>query len=234
MAVDSTTTSLTHSTSSGSSCRPDGRAGPPRVRYQRLGKALFSPLAWVCGDRRHCACGRAHGEGPEPASVLPDPFFTPHLAVMTVALAVGHIPCVLLHELHALAGRRLGLPSRLRIGRRYYYVVAETELDALHKASALALPALPRRDRRRRPPHGDHRRRCRLLDHMAPMDRRIRPRHGFLDPHAHPLAGLLLPRDRPLLRHSDGHPLHQPASSDASTALHPLAPRHPQTVGSAA
>jgi hypothetical protein len=39
---------------------------------------------------------------------------------------------VLLHEsFHALAGRRLGLYSRLRIGRRLYMLVAETTLDGL-------------------------------------------------------------------------------------------------------
>jgi hypothetical protein len=42
-------------------------------------------------------------------------------------------PLVVLHEAyHALAGRRLGLPSRFSIGRRYIYLVAETQLDALH------------------------------------------------------------------------------------------------------
>ena len=42
------------------------------------------------------------------------------------------IPCILVHEsFHALAGRRLGLPSKLGIGRRLYYLVAETRLDSL-------------------------------------------------------------------------------------------------------
>lgn len=117
-----------------------GPAGPPRVRYQRLGKALFSPLAWCVGTVVTVLAVVLMVKDPSLRPSYQNLFFTPHLAVMTVALAVGQIPCVLLHEsFHALAGRRLGLPSRLRIGRRYYYVVAETELDALH--------SVPRRSR---------------------------------------------------------------------------------------
>jgi hypothetical protein len=42
------------------------------------------------------------------------------------------MPWILLHEsFHALAGRRLGLPSSLSIGRRLYFVVFETSLDGL-------------------------------------------------------------------------------------------------------
>src|SRR5215813_14706271 len=46
----------------------------------------------------------------------------------------------LVHEgYHALAGRRLGLNSTLRIGHRFIYVVFETSLDGL--------VAVPRRQR---------------------------------------------------------------------------------------
>jgi hypothetical protein len=47
---------------------------------------------------------------------------------------------ILLHEAaHALAGRRLGLPSRLSVSRRLHYVVAQTTMDGL--------VAVPRRSR---------------------------------------------------------------------------------------
>jgi len=47
-------------------------------------------------------------------------------------LFVGQVPFLLLHEsFHMLAGRRLGLRSRLGIGRRLYFVVFETSLDGL-------------------------------------------------------------------------------------------------------
>ena len=111
----------------------DGPTGPPVVRYQRLGKALFSPLAWCVWTGITLVAVALMVRNPDLRPSYRNLFFTRHLAVMTVVLAASQIPCVLLHEsFNALAGRRLGLPSRLRIGRRYYYVVAETELDALH------------------------------------------------------------------------------------------------------
>jgi hypothetical protein len=52
--------------------------------------------------------------------------------VMMVALFITQFPLILLHEAsHALAGRRLGLPSRLSVGRRFYYLVFETSMDGL-------------------------------------------------------------------------------------------------------
>jgi hypothetical protein len=59
-------------------------------------------------------------------------FFTGHPALIPVVLTLTGIGFVLIHEwCHMLAGRRLGLPSTLRIGRRFYYLVAETRLDSL-------------------------------------------------------------------------------------------------------
>ena len=59
-------------------------------------------------------------------------FFTDHPSLIPVVLTTVGIGFVLVHEwCHMLAGRRLGLPSRLSIGRRFYYLVAETRLDSL-------------------------------------------------------------------------------------------------------
>jgi len=67
-------------------------------------------------------------------------FFTTHISLIPLTLVGATMPLVLLHEsYHALAGRRLGLPSRLSIGRRLVYLVAETRMDALF--------SVPRRDR---------------------------------------------------------------------------------------
>ncbi len=59
-------------------------------------------------------------------------FFTRYLVLLELGIYLGQIPLILVHEaFHALAGRRLGLPSSLSIGRRLYFVVFETALDGL-------------------------------------------------------------------------------------------------------
>jgi hypothetical protein len=60
-------------------------------------------------------------------------FFTAHISLIPIALMFGQFPFILLHEgFHALAARRRGLPSTLGIGRRFYYLVAETRLNSLY------------------------------------------------------------------------------------------------------
>ena len=61
-----------------------------------------------------------------------DLFFTHYMTVLELVTFLGQFPLILLHELaHALAGRRLGLRTRLSIDRRRYYVVFVTEMDGL-------------------------------------------------------------------------------------------------------
>jgi hypothetical protein len=103
------------------------------VRWQRLARALFSPVAWVV---------YAAVVGGGLAAMIVDPslrpsyrnvFFTSYLSFIPVVLALTQFPLVLLHEgFHALAARRLNLPSTLGIGRRFYYLVAETRLNSLY------------------------------------------------------------------------------------------------------
>jgi hypothetical protein len=67
-------------------------------------------------------------------------FTTSSLVALTAGNVLGQAPWILLHEgAHAVAGRRLGLNSTLRIGRRFYYLVFVTTLDGL--------VAVPRRKR---------------------------------------------------------------------------------------
>jgi hypothetical protein len=54
------------------------------------------------------------------------------MSVMVVAVSLSQLPLVLIHETaHALAGRKLGLRSRLSIGRRLYFLVFQTTMDGL-------------------------------------------------------------------------------------------------------
>ncbi|MET9232096.1 hypothetical protein [Lentzea sp. NPDC003310] len=110
------------------------------VRFSGLGAALFSPIAWVLYA---ALAGWALFAMVAHADLRPtyhNIFFSDYYMVIQVGLFVAAIPLLLLHEsFHALAGRRLGVRSRLRVGRRLYYIVLETSLDGL--------VAVPRRQR---------------------------------------------------------------------------------------
>jgi hypothetical protein len=122
--------------------RKDGEppADAGKVRWQRLGRAAFSPVAWIA----YCAiiiwAIVAMVRVPAVVPEYHDIFFTSYYTLIELGLFVGAIPLILLHEsFHALAGRRLGLRSRLRISQRFYYMVVETGIDGL--------VAVPRRKR---------------------------------------------------------------------------------------
>jgi hypothetical protein len=108
-------------------------AAPAPVRWQRLGRALFSPAAWTGYAVLVGAAVAAMVAHPELVPTYRHLFFThSSLLVLTLGIVLGQLPLILLHEaFHALAGRRLGLNSRLRIGRRFYYLVFLTEMDGL-------------------------------------------------------------------------------------------------------
>ncbi|MEU8588405.1 hypothetical protein AB0C59_15620 [Streptomyces sp. NPDC048664] len=114
-------------------------AGP--VRWQRLGAAVYSPVAWVLYALVAAAGVVAMVRRPELAPHYQNLFFTHRsLVLLTLGIVLGQLPWILLHEsAHALAGRRLGLNSTLSISRRFYYVVFVTALDGL--------VAVPRRKR---------------------------------------------------------------------------------------
>jgi hypothetical protein len=108
-------------------------AAPVQVRWQRLGAALFSPAAWVCYAVLVAGAVAAMAADRSLVPHYENIFFTrSSLVILTLGIFLGQAPWLLLHEaFHALAGRRLGLNSSLRIGRRFYYIVFETSLDGL-------------------------------------------------------------------------------------------------------
>jgi hypothetical protein len=116
-------------------------AGVREVKWQRLGRALFSPLAWFAYAALVGAAIVEMVRKPAVAPTYQHLFFTrSSLTILTLGIVLGQVPWMLLHEaFHALAGRRLGLNSKLGIGRRFYYLVFTTALDGL--------VAVPRRKR---------------------------------------------------------------------------------------
>ncbi|MFD4669776.1 hypothetical protein ACFWNN_08575 [Lentzea sp. NPDC058450] len=110
------------------------------VRFSDLGKALFSPFAWVVYAALTLWGLSAMVFNADLRPTYHNIFFSDYYMVIQVGLFLAAIPLLFLHEsFHALAGRRLGVRSRLRIGRRLYFIVLETSLDGL--------VAVPRRQR---------------------------------------------------------------------------------------
>ncbi len=117
-----------------------GVGGPRPLRWRRLGRWMFSPAAWACYLLVIAAAAAAMIARPVLAPHPGNLFFTQYVTVLAVTLFLGQFPLILLHEtFHMLAGRRLGLRSSLRLGRRLYFLVFETALDGL--------VAVPRRQR---------------------------------------------------------------------------------------
>jgi hypothetical protein len=115
--------------------RPAGESAlePTRaVGLRWIGRAVFSPLAWLCyvAILAFWVIAVAHD-----GALLPRPgqiFFTGSLLLVQLGISVGQLPLIFLHEaFHLLAGRRLGLRSRLGISNRYLYIVFETQMNDL-------------------------------------------------------------------------------------------------------
>ncbi|MFB7468784.1 hypothetical protein ACFCZ1_35765 [Streptomyces sp. NPDC056224] len=102
------------------------------VRWQRLGRALFSPAAWVCYGAVTAWAGLRMLLEPDLVPTARDLLFSDYYAVINVVLLIVAVPLIAVHELfHALAGRRLGIHSRTRMSYRFYFLVVETSLDGL-------------------------------------------------------------------------------------------------------
>jgi hypothetical protein len=102
------------------------------VRLRRLGRAVFSPAAWICYGALLvlwlAVALRTSALLPRPGQI----FFTGSLAVIQVVITFGQVPLLFLHEgFHTLAGRRLGLPTRMGMSNRLTYIVFETQLNGL-------------------------------------------------------------------------------------------------------
>ncbi|MFJ5228758.1 hypothetical protein ACIQBJ_02550 [Kitasatospora sp. NPDC088391] len=107
-----------------------GQSAP--VRWQRLGRLVFSPPALVGYALLTALAAAEMIRVPALVPRVDNLFFSSSYTLVVLMLFVGQVPLLALHEaFHALAGRRLGLRSRLSVGRRLVYLVLETSLDGL-------------------------------------------------------------------------------------------------------
>jgi hypothetical protein len=115
--------------------RPPGvpLPGPlPPVRWRCLAAVLLSWPALTVYAAATVAAVALMIAVPALRPVPSQLFFSRSLLLVFAVGATAQLAGLLLHEgAHVLAGRRLGLRSRLRVGRRLYFVVAETTLVGL-------------------------------------------------------------------------------------------------------
>ncbi|MEV0317137.1 hypothetical protein ACIBKX_36695 [Streptomyces sp. NPDC050658] len=112
---------------------PQSATPPPRLRLRRLSAWLFSPVAWGVHALLVAVCVAVMVTHPDVRPRPDNVFFTPSLVAVQLALAFVQVPAVAWHEsFHVLAGRRLGLPTRLTVSRRLFFIVVEAHLDGLY------------------------------------------------------------------------------------------------------
>lgn len=111
----------------------DGLAAEPSpVRWQRLGRALFSPVGWLAMASFVALALVAALHDPRLLPRRGNVLFTDYLLLVELTVIAGQVPLGLVHEgFHVLAGRRLGLRASVRLSQRFYFVVFETVLDGL-------------------------------------------------------------------------------------------------------
>ena len=93
--------------------RKDGEppADAGKVRWQRLGRAAFSPVAWVVYCSIIIWAIVVMVRAPTLVPDYHDIFFTSYYTLIELGLFVGAIPLILLHEsFHALAERPARTP----------------------------------------------------------------------------------------------------------------------------
>lgn len=102
------------------------------VSLQWLGKAMFSPVAWLVYALVIGYCGYLMIRFPYLRLSYNHIFFSPYFTVIELGLFFVQFPGIFFHEFyHMMAGQRLGIPSRMGIGRRLYFIVFETHLTGL-------------------------------------------------------------------------------------------------------
>ena len=113
----------------------DGAATSARhstVLQQRLGAAMFSRLSLIVGGLLVLLWLVVIVNQPDLAPHPSQVFFIDSILAAQLLMVFGQIPLLGLHEsCHVLAGWRAGLPSRLGISSRMFFIVFETQLNGL-------------------------------------------------------------------------------------------------------
>ncbi|RAG81751.1 hypothetical protein DN069_31095 [Streptacidiphilus pinicola] len=108
----------------------EAAAAPPRFR--RTARAVFSPAAWLGYLAVVVLWAFAVARHSDLRPAASQIFFVKSLLVVQLVITFGQVPLLLAHEgFHILAGRRLGLPTKLRLSNRLTYIVAETQTNGL-------------------------------------------------------------------------------------------------------
>jgi putative peptide zinc metalloprotease protein len=117
--------------------------GPLGAVAARLARPLYSRPAFALYGLLFAGCAALLTAVPQLRPHVTQLFFLPNPVLSIAALAAIGMPLAMTHELaHWLGARVNGVPARITISRRYYMLVAQTDLSALW--------AVPRR--RRFPP----------------------------------------------------------------------------------
>lgn len=102
------------------------------ISLQWLGYAAFSPVAWITYCMLFGLCFYVMVRFPFLIPSRQSLFFSPFLVLIELALLLFQIPAVLFHEFfHVLAGRRLGLATKITVGHRLGALTLETSLTSL-------------------------------------------------------------------------------------------------------
>lgn len=116
----------------GASHANDATSRSDSLRGELFGKWAFTPVAWVLYAVLIGAGVAFLWQYPELRPARKHIFFTDYNTLVIVGLFLGSILGVMFHEsMHLLAGRRLGLPSKLSVGRRMYMLVFQTSMPGI-------------------------------------------------------------------------------------------------------
>jgi hypothetical protein len=125
-----------------------GGGSAVRVGGQAFARALFSWPAAIVAVALVAAAFWSMAVVPGVRPQWTNVFIGRYTTLSLLIIIIGQFPGLILHEaFHVLAGRRLGLPSKIRLGRRLIFLVVETQMNGLPQTATI--PSFCGRDDRR-------------------------------------------------------------------------------------